>query len=139
MRIVATLCLVVLCGCGTGHDPERESTAAFDDSSCFRPLGSYCNDARPCPSYSASADAAQDLGSSRSCLQAFIGECGELRFTLVNDGFASSTRYFDSAGTLVAVRETTDVISQDATCPNWTHYGRRVTCAQVVTRNYCAR
>lgn len=166
MKILATLCLVVLCGCGKDPNSELTSTAssgpstAFDgsartaplaeptepsgptaplDGSCFKPLTSYCGDARPCPTYSARVDYAQEFGSSGACLQALIGKCDELRYVRLSDGFVSSKEYFDSAGSLVALRGTTDVMSQNATCPNWTHYGPRVTCAEVVTMNYCER
>lgn len=155
MRIVATLGLVALCGCGKDQNAGQQSTASSDpsaafeparttpsldvDSACFNPLDAYCGAARPCPTYTASADDVQEMGSSGHCLRAVIGTCNDLRFTLINGGFTSSTRYFDAAGRLVAARETTDVIGQNATCPNWTHYGPRIACEDVVTKDYCSR
>jgi hypothetical protein len=50
-----------------------------------------------------------------------------------------TTLYFDSTGALVAVYETTDVHRVGSACPNWKHYGRRVSCSETDAQDYCRR
>jgi hypothetical protein len=52
-----------------------------------------------------------------------IGRCGRLRITHRGDGFTSETRYFDKSGKLIGVRTGSDCLSDNPTCPDWTHYG----------------
>lgn len=102
---------------------------------CFQALG--CGTGS-CPDYTASVAETRRIGASGGCAIAAVGTCNGLRFTLVGDGFVSQTYYFDGAGKLVAARMGTD-LATNASCPGWTHYGRRLTCEEIVTIDYCAR
>jgi hypothetical protein len=167
MKRAAIVCLIVVSACADDHAPKPDAppppgqSAPADrsprpvpslnptnppvpletavDGLCFKPLASFCGGSRPCPTYAESAAETQRFGSSGRCFGASVGTCGQLRFTGIGDGFVSQTRYFNGAGTIVAAHTTTDAISQNPSCPAWTHYGRRLTCEDVVTTNYCAR
>jgi len=75
--------------------------------------------------------------AAMGCVIAEVGTCGDLRFTSISDGFVSETEYFNAAGHLVAARRTTDVFFRGRECPNWKHFGNRLSCVEVVTTDYC--
>ena len=122
-------------GCAVAVDVALEpAITAVPPQPCFQPLGCR-NDS--CPDYTASVAETRRIGASGACAFAAVGTCGGLRLTQVGDGFVSETSYFDGAGKLVAVRMGTD-FATNSSCPGWTHYGRRLTCEEIVTVDYCA-
>jgi hypothetical protein len=134
-RLAAWGATVLLAACSPG---PTEGPAGQDD--CFRPLESYC--ARwPCPGFEQSVADVRAFGTNPpgACFVARVGRCGELSFTSRGLGFGVTTLYFDSTGVLVAVYETTDVWDSRSSCPNWKHYGRRVSCSETEIQDYCRR
>lgn len=97
---------------------------------CFETMEAFCA-GRECPGYDTWIDEFRRR-VRESPLPAVEGTCADLRFTSRGNGFVSQSEYFDEAGRLVAVRTTTDVITNQ-TCPGWTHYGRPLTCKETVT------
>jgi hypothetical protein len=107
------------------------------DSSCLKPLESYCAPGR-CPTASESIDQTRARAESPGCFVAAIGFCGDFRVTRSGGGYGGDTRYFRSDGVLVAATRTTDALSSSS-CPNWNHFGERITCAMRMTETYCPR
>lgn len=114
---------------------------ALDSNNCFKPLADFCSWASAsCVEYDKAVHQMEDyVARPRGrCSPAGYGTCGELRFSHLHTGFGSTTEFFDSAGTLVAVRRTTDVVNPGSACPNWVHYGRPLSCELQTTKAYCA-
>ncbi len=120
----------VLTGCGPGP--------TGDDGSCFLPLDQHCS-VFSCPSYDQSLVELRQFAEGRSCFVAQSGQCGDLRFTRRGGGFGNTTLYFDASGAVVAVHATSDAVAVGSACPDWKHYGRRVSCAEIVLEDYCRR
>jgi hypothetical protein len=113
------------------------SSPTGEDGSCYLPLDRHCS-VFSCPSYENSLIELRQFGMG-FCFVAQAGRCGDLRFTRRGAGFGDTTQYFDASGAVVAVYATTDAIVMGSACPNWKHYGQRVSCAEVVLENYCRR
>jgi hypothetical protein len=109
-----------------------------DERSCFLALEQHCS-VFSCPSYEQSLVELRQFAAERFCFVAQVGRCGDLRFTRSGGGFGDTTLYFDDSGAVVAAYVTSDVVVPQSACPNWKHYGRRVTCAQTVLEDYCRR
>jgi hypothetical protein len=103
---------------------------------CFLGIEQYCS-VYACPSYETSRVEVEQA-SARFCFVAQTGRCGALRFTRIGQGFGVTTRYFDALS-VVAVHETSDAYAVGSACPNWKHYGRRLSCAEVVLEDFCRR
>ena len=117
----------------TAYRVDRTLTESQD--SCWKPLRAYCGES--CPDYTRAVGTVKRLGAS-GCLAAHVGRCGVLRYTYAADGFVSEEKYFNAAGELVAVYTTTDALSSNSACRDWTNYGERIDCEKVVEQNYCA-
>ena len=153
MRRAGVLCVVLLCGCAPAPveppAPKSSPAASVPEHlpwlwtqaalalpwSCYKPLNYFCRGTE-CQTYSESATEARDYGAS-GCVMAAVGTCGDLRFVQVGDGFVSETEYFSATGHLVAARRTTDVFLRGQECPNWRHFGNRLSCVEVITTDYC--
>ena len=109
-----------------------------EDEACFLPLGQHCS-VFPCPNYDQSLVALRQFGAEPSCFVAQSGRCGDLRFTRSGPWFGNTTLYFGEGGAVVAVHASTDVIVAASACPNWKHYGQRVSCAEITDEDYCRR
>jgi hypothetical protein len=64
-----------------------------------------------------------------------MGTCGVLRFTYQTDEYGDMTKYFDAAGTLVALRDRDDAVELVCDDPP---YGFVPDCQRTVTRDICA-
>jgi hypothetical protein len=126
----ALVLLVALVGCSqhpTGPDGD-----------CYASLSEYCG-VWPCPaSYEESVAAVREAASS-FCFVAQSGSCGDLLFTRSGGGFGNTTRYYKTGGPLAAVHATTDAYASGSACPDWKHYGQRLSCREVIRDDYCLR
>jgi hypothetical protein len=87
------------------------------------------------------AEPAEVGGQAQRCqaIVAQTGRCGDLQFTRLGFGFGTTTRYYDAGSALVAVRATTDAVNTSSACPDWKHYGRRLSCTDAIVEDFCRR
>lgn len=111
---------------------------AGPEGECYASLSEYCS-VWPCPAYEQSLAELQKPPVAPVCFVAQAGSCGELLFTRFGGGFGDTTRYYDGSRTLVAVHATSDAYAVGSACPNWKHYGRRLSCREVIREDYCRR
>jgi len=97
-------------------------------SACSRPLDDYCRRSA-CPNLALSIAKLQTC-AREGCVIAVVRQCGDLRYTEAGDGFVSVKEYFDSEDRLVAAHTTTDALSMNPACRNWTHYGPHPNCSK---------
>ena len=120
--------------------PPYSVDAPIPKEQCYLPLEAYCG-RHPCLRYDDSVAQLKKEGASRElhpgCIAAH-GKCGEWRFTRFGGSFADAIHYFDGAGTLVAVRTSSDRVRIPSNCPNWRHYGRPLSCSIEQAEDFCS-
>jgi hypothetical protein len=128
-RLLVVIAWTLASGC--------DSPTAVDDQACYALLESYCA-TWPCPSYDQSL--AEVVGQAPRCqaIVAQTGQCGTLAFTRLGFGFGNTTRYY-SASNLVAVHATSDAVAVGSPCPDWKHYGQRLSCRETNVADVCRR
>jgi hypothetical protein len=114
-----------------------DSPTAIDDPTCYGSLESYCR-TWPCPTYEQSLAEVENQAPRCQAFFAQAGRCSDLRFTRLGFGFGNTTRYYD-ASSLVAVHATSDAVVVGSACPDWKHYGQRLSCRDTVLQDYCPR
>jgi len=137
-REACTLILaVVLAACSTQSEDETVESAARPCPA--RPLTEYCSN-NQCPDYETAVLNTRRHAATagpRPCV-ALIGTCGGLRYTFTGTGFVGTGLFFDSAGHLVAVEESTDAIPPNDSCHGSTFYGLAVRCVPEVLEHPCS-
>jgi hypothetical protein len=131
-RATAFLLAAALAGCS--QDPTGTGT----NDACYASLSEYCS-VWPCPAYEESLAELRQPPQAAACFVAQAGSCGALLFTRFGGGFGNTTRYFDAKGALVAVHATSDAYAMGSACPNWKHYGERLSCREVTREDFCRR
>jgi len=118
-----------------GHSADAQQE---EDAQCFAPLEVFCaSSAHWCRiGYKDNVRETEAFAKQPFCMKAWVGRCGELRVTHTTFFAGSQTFYFDATETLVAVRTTTN---PQGSCPNGTHFGRKLSCEVNVDREYCRR
>ena len=145
MRVALLACLLVALMPRQAPKPSPATRDPF----CFRPLEEFCARDK-CLTYAAQLKTMQAGGyvaqleirdferrRGECTAEGTVGRCGPLRTTHRSDGFTGETRYFNKAGTLIAVRVETDVYLSSAVCPDWTHYGASITCRVTDVKLLC--
>ena len=141
MRVAILACLLVALMPRQAPKPSATTRDPF----CFRPLEEFCARDK-CLTYAAQLKTIQaggyvdqlairDFERKRGdcTAEGTVGRCGPLRTT----HRTGETRYFNKAGTLIAVRVETDVYLRSAVCPDWTHYGASITCRVTDVKLLC--
>jgi len=109
------------------------------EEKCYLPLERYCTQYSSCPMHAESVARLQKTGSQGRCVSEAVGTCGDLFFTRTTGLYGATTMFFEVSGPTVAVKTESDAFTLGTPCPNWRHYGRRLSCVLEVTWDYCRR
>jgi hypothetical protein len=107
-------------------------TPAQSARECIAPLA--CKASKSCPTFSEASREAEQTVREQPNIKAGIGKCGDLKYVYRNTGRGSQTLFFDAQDRLVAESTSTDALA--APCFGSKHYGVRVECEAVVTREF---
>ena len=113
------------------------NSAPVGPDACFSPLEQYCA-RHPCPDYQESVTDLERIAAAGSCYRANKGTCGDLRFTSKHTGDSGVTYYFGSDGRVLAVMTSSGASLPGPCETGWRYYGQRLSCTDVVEREYCS-
>lgn len=79
------------------------------------------------------AEQVKTMRADGKCTTTSFGQCGKLRVTHFSAAPWAETLYFDKSGKLIVARVETDLTLFPG-CPDWIHYGDRISCEVTKTK-----